>query len=66
VLATVRRAKTEAKQSQRASVATLTVTVPTADRSALEAARADLVDALTVVELDLVDGTELGAEIQLG
>ena len=52
VLATVRRAKTEAKQSQRATVATLTVTVPAAARPALEAARADLVDALTVVELD--------------
>ena len=52
VLATVRRAKTEAKQSQRASVARSTVTVPAATAPALEAARADLVDALTVVELD--------------
>ena len=59
VLGTVRRAKTEAKQSQRASVATLTVTVPAASRPALEAARADLVEALTVVELELVDGAEL-------
>ncbi len=33
VLGTVRRAKTEAKQSQRASVATLTVTVPEASRA---------------------------------
>jgi len=66
VLATVRRAKTEAKQSQRASVARLTVTVPAAARPALDAARADLVDALTVVELDIVDGDELATTIELG
>jgi valyl-tRNA synthetase len=65
VLVTVRRAKTEAKQSQRASVAKLTVTVPAAARPALESARADLVDALTVVDLVLADGAELTADIQL-
>ena len=61
VLATVRRAKTEAKQSQRARSPRSTVAVPAASRPALEAAPADLVDALTVVELDVVDGAELAA-----
>ena len=53
VLARVRRAKTEAKRSQRAAVARLAVDARRRrPRPALEAARADLVDALTVAELD--------------
>ena len=42
-----------------------TVTVPAAARPALEAARADLVEALTVVELELVDGADFATDIHL-
>ena len=48
----MRRAKTEAKVSQRATVARLDVRGPDAWLAEIEAARADLVDALTVDELD--------------
>ena len=40
--------------------------MPAASQPALDAARADLVDALTVVELDIVDGDELATTIELG
>ncbi|MGH9271689.1 MAG: class I tRNA ligase family protein, partial [Ilumatobacteraceae bacterium] len=62
VLAQVRRAKTEAKVSQRAKVNRLVVTAPTGAR--LESATADLVDALTVEELCLGDG-ELRVVVEL-
>jgi valyl-tRNA synthetase len=62
ILALVRRAKTEAKQSQRAEVARLAITAP----SSLESARADLVDALTVVELVIAEGPELLVDVDLG
>jgi valyl-tRNA synthetase len=65
VLAVVRRAKTEAKQSQRAAVARLTVTAPAAAMPSLEAARADLVDALTIVELAFIEGPELAVDVVL-
>jgi valyl-tRNA synthetase len=61
VLATVRRAKTEAKKSQRAEVAELAITAP----SSLASVRADLVDALTVVELVVAEGPELTVDVRL-
>jgi len=65
VLARVRRAKTEAKRSQRAAVARLVVTAPPLTRAGLDSARADLVDALTLEHLDLVDGDDLDTLIEL-
>jgi valyl-tRNA synthetase len=62
ILAVVRRAKTEAKRSQRAEVARLAITAP----SSLASARADLVDALTVVELVIAEGPELLVDVDLG
>jgi len=59
VLARVRRAKTEAKLSQRASVARLAVTVPAAGAAAIAAAADDLRDALTIVEFDVTTGPDL-------
>ena len=51
VLAQVRRAKTEAKVSQRATVARLDLLGPEAWLAEIEPARADLVEALTVETL---------------
>jgi valyl-tRNA synthetase len=51
VLAVVRRRKTEAKVSQRAAVATLTMTGPADWLDAIEAARDDLIEALTVADM---------------
>ncbi|MET0323920.1 MAG: valine--tRNA ligase [Ilumatobacteraceae bacterium] len=65
LLGRVRRAKTEAKQSQRATVARLTVRAPAALRPTIEAATADLADALTVTELVVVDGDELDVVVEL-
>ena len=48
----MRRAKTEAKLSQRAAVARLRVGAPDAALAAVESAAADLRDALTIDELD--------------
>jgi valyl-tRNA synthetase len=56
VLTQVRRAKTEAKQSQRATVARLVVTAPAAVHAALEAGRPDLLDAGSIDELIVLDG----------
>ena len=65
VLARVRRAKTEAKRSQRSPVATLTIRAPEAGRAAIEAAGDDLVDALTVTDLVVEPGDELSADVTL-
>ena len=54
ILGRVRRAKTEAKLSQRAPVSRLVVHTPS--RHAVEPAREDLVDALTVTELEVRRG----------
>ena len=51
VLTQVRRAKTEAKRSQRAVVESLVVTAPSALHAAIEAGRDDLVDAGSIREL---------------
>ncbi|OMQ16631.1 valine--tRNA ligase [Modestobacter sp. VKM Ac-2676] len=56
VLSGVRKAKSDAKASMRADVATTTVTAPEARVAAIEAARADLVDAGRIAELSIVAG----------
>ncbi|MDX2380992.1 MAG: valine--tRNA ligase [Acidimicrobiia bacterium] len=56
VLTRVRRAKTEAKQSQRSSVDHLAVTAPTAALAALAAGQADLCDAGSIGAISLLDG----------
>jgi valyl-tRNA synthetase len=64
VLTRVRRAKTEAKQSQRSSVAHLAVTAPAASLEQLGAGRADLLDAGSIESIALVDGTASGAGLE--
>ena len=54
VLAQVRRAKTEAKVSQRAEVAEVIVTVPAADVAAVDAGRADLIQAGSIRAVTIV------------
>ena len=58
VLGRVRRTKTEAKVSQRAAVERLGIDHAGGSRAtaAIEAARADLVDALTIRELTITTG----------
>ncbi|MDQ3469497.1 MAG: valine--tRNA ligase [Actinomycetota bacterium] len=65
VLARVRRAKTQAKLSQRAGVQRLVVTAPAGARVALEAAGDDLVDTLTIGELVITDGAEFDVDVEL-
>ena len=55
-LAAVRKAKSEAKQSMRADVATATVTAPEAQVALVEAARVDLANAGRIAELAVVAG----------
>ena len=57
VLGEVRRAKTTAKRSMRAEVTRLTVRGGAARLAAVDAARADLLDAACAVELVLAEGT---------
>ncbi len=69
VLARVRRTKTEAKASQRASVSQLRVSGPEAVIAALRPASDDLRDTLTVAELELTnvpDTVELAVDVELG
>jgi valyl-tRNA synthetase len=65
VLTLVRRAKTEAKSSQRASVETLVVSAPPELHAALEAGRADLVDAGSIEDLSIIDGDTLATAVTL-
>jgi valyl-tRNA synthetase len=65
VLGLVRRAKTEAKKSQRAEVAQLVVTAPAGAHPGLDAARDDLIEAGSIRELRIVDGDELRCAIEL-
>jgi valyl-tRNA synthetase len=65
VLTLVRRAKTEAKRSQRAEVAELVVTAPVELHAALDAGRADLVDAGSILELTVLDGDSLETTVTL-
>jgi valyl-tRNA synthetase len=65
VLGQVRKAKTEARLSQRAEVARVVVRAPRGDQPALLAARADLVDAGTIASFEVLDGDALSCEIEL-
>jgi valyl-tRNA synthetase len=65
VLTQVRRAKTEAKRSQRAVVDSLVVTAPGSLHSAIEAGRADLKDAGSIRDLQLVDGDTVSTVVTL-
>jgi valyl-tRNA synthetase len=67
ILGRVRGAKTEAKLSQRAPVSRLVVHTP--PTRSVEPAREDLVDALTVTELEVLelpDGDDVAVEITIG
>jgi len=55
-LTLVRRAKSEAKVSQRADVDSVTITAPTSLHAALDAGRGDLTAAGTIAEISIVDG----------
>jgi valyl-tRNA synthetase len=61
ILGRVRRAKTEAKVSQRAPVSRLVIRTPSG--RAVQPARDDLVDALTVTELEVADAEELDVDV---
>ena len=65
VLALVRRAKTEAKLSQRATVDELIVTGPPEALAAIEACRNDLSEAGGIKEFIVADGPALVAEVRL-
>jgi valyl-tRNA synthetase len=65
ILTQVRRAKTEAKRSQRAAVATLVVTAPATLHAAIEAGRDDLVDAGSIRDLVVVDGEAVTTVVTL-
>ena len=65
VLTLVRRAKTEAKQSQRSTVESLIISAPASIHSAIEQGRADLADAGSITTLDLEVGESLSCETVL-
>ncbi len=65
VLGRVRRAKTEAKRSQRSPVEAVRVVAPAGERAALELGRLDLIDAGSIEELELVEGETLDCEVRL-
>jgi valyl-tRNA synthetase len=65
VMTLVRRAKTEAKVSQRAEVSSLAVTAPLAMHSAIEHGRADLTDAGSIADFSIVVGEALDCVIVL-
>ena len=61
----VRRAKTEAKQSQKSTVTELVVTAPAAMHAALSAGDDDLRDAGSIESITLVDGEQLSCAVTL-
>jgi valyl-tRNA synthetase len=68
VLALVRRTKTEAKVSQRASVERLIISAPGAVRRSIEPGLRDLTDAGSVLAVDWVeipDGSEIQVQVAL-
>jgi valyl-tRNA synthetase len=65
ILTQVRRAKTEAKRSQRAVVEHLVVTAPAALHAAIDAGRSDLVDAGSIRDLQLVEGETVTTVVTL-
>ena len=64
-LAHVRRAKTEAKQSQKAAVESLVVTAPAALHAAVIAGDGDLRDAGSIATVSLVEGDGFSCAITL-
>jgi valyl-tRNA synthetase len=65
VLQRVRRAKTEAKRSQRAEVARVAVTAPADAIAGLAAAHDDLADALTIRHLSCTAADALAVDVTL-
>ncbi|HEU4842008.1 MAG TPA: valine--tRNA ligase, partial [Ilumatobacteraceae bacterium] len=65
VLQRVRRAKTEAKRSQRAEVARVEVTAPADAIAGLAAAHDDLADALTIGHLSCTTADALAVDVTL-
>ncbi len=65
VLSLVRRAKTEAKVSQKAFVETLTIVGSDADVAAIHAAQADLANAGSITQFAFSSGAQLACEIEL-
>jgi valyl-tRNA synthetase len=65
VLGAVRRAKTEAKVSQRAAVARLVIHAPAEQHEAIHAGAADLAAAGTIADWSLVDADDLSCQIDL-
>jgi valyl-tRNA synthetase len=65
VLTQVRRAKTEAKRSQRAGVESLVVAAPGSLHAAIESGRSDLVDAGSIRNLTIVDGDAVTTTVTL-
>ena len=65
VLGLVRRSKTEAKVSQRAEVTSLRVSLPDASHAALDAGRADLLEAGSIRSLTVVAGEQLDCDVVL-
>ena len=65
VLAVIRRAKTEAKTSQRTPVANATVTASADYLAAVKLGQADLIDAGTVENLVFVEGTDPTTTVEL-
>jgi len=61
----VRRTKTEAKVSQRAEVARLTVTLPTAAQAPFRAGTADLLEAGSIAAIEVVDGEAFDCQVEL-
>ena len=66
VLALVRRAKTEAKASQRAPVDRLIVHAPAAVHTLLAAGTTDLREAGSIADVEVLDAPELAADIVMG
>ncbi len=65
ILSAIRRAKTDAKVSQRAAVELVTVSGPPATLDALAAAEADLRDAGSVQSFETSAGEQLGCTVRL-
>ena len=65
LLAHIRRAKTEAKASQRAEVVSLLVSAPPHLHDALSAGRDDLLEAGSILQLSARTADQLSCEIEL-
>jgi valyl-tRNA synthetase len=64
-LTIVRRAKSEAKVSQRAEVASVTISAPSALHEALAAGRADLAAAGSIASIEIATADELDCSVTL-